>query len=233
MLIRSIIFYFLLYLWTLSLGIVCLPCLLLPSVYIKKIANVWITVILALLKYICNISYGIQGIENIPNHPIIVASKHQSTFETLLLFKLIKNSIFIHKKELFLIPIFGFYLKKSNMISINRLDGPNAIRKIMNYVKEKIIYGNSIIIFPEGTRKKPGDPPDYKSGIAGIYKESNAQVLPVAVNSGHYWPKHTFIKKPGKIIIKFLKPIPTKLEKKEFLERIESVIEEETNKISN
>ena len=231
MMIRSLIFYFFLYLWTLLLGILCLPYLLLPSVYTKKIANAWITGILALLKYICSIDYETQGTENIPNYPVIVASKHQSTFETLLLFKLIKDSIFIHKRELFLIPIFGFYLKKSNMISINRLDGPNSIRKIMNHVKEKIIHGNSIIIFPEGTRKKPSDPPDYKTGIAGIYRESNAQVLPVAINSGHYWPKHTFIKKPGKIIIKFLKLIPTKLEKKEFLERIESVIEEETNKI--
>ena len=117
------------------------------------------------------------------------------------------------------------------MISINRLDGPNAIRKIMNHVKEKIIYGNSIIIFPEGTRKKPGEPPNYKTGIAGIYKETEADILPVALNSGYCWPKHTFIKKPGKIIIKFLNLIPSKLDRLEMLKKIESVIEEETNQI--
>ena len=117
------------------------------------------------------------------------------------------------------------------MIAINRSEGPTALRKILNEVKQRISNGYSIIIFPEGTRKKPGEPSDYKTGIAGIYKESEAEVLPVAVNSGHYWPKHTFIKKPGKIIIKFLKPIPAQLDKSEFLKKIESVIEEETNKI--
>ena len=105
------------------------------------------------------------------------------------------------------------------------------MRMMLNAVKQNILNGHSIIIFPEGTRKKTDEPPDYKSGIAGIYKESNTEVLPVAINSGLYWPKHTFIKKPGKIIIKFLKPIPSKLEKSEFLKKIESVIEEETNKI--
>jgi len=231
MLIRSIIFYLLLYLWTLCLGILCLPYLLLPNSYVRKLSDLWISGILQLLKLICNITYKINGLENIPKKAVIVASKHQSTFETFLLFKLINNSIFIHKRELFLIPIFGLYLKKINMISINRNEGAKSMRKILNEAKQKISNGYSIIIFPEGTRKKPGETTDYKTGIAGIYKESEAEVLPVAVNSGHYWPKHTFIKKPGKIIIKFLKPIPAQLEKSEFLKKIESVIEEETNKI--
>ena len=231
MFFRSIIFYLLLYMWTLTLGVLALPYLLLPNSYVRSLANLWISGILELLKLTCGITYEIKNIENIPDRAVIVASKHQSAFETLLLFRLVKNSIFIHKRELFLIPIFGLYLKKSNMISINRNEGAKAIRKMLNEVKQNILNGYSIIIFPEGTRKKPGDPPDYKTGIAGIYKESEAEVLPVAVNSGNYWPKHTFIKKPGKIIIKFLKPIPSKLEKSEFLKKIESVIEDETNKI--
>ena len=232
MLIRSIIFYFLLFVWTLFLGIICLPILLLPIKNVKKLANLWINGILGLLNFTCNITYEIKGGENISKEAVIVASKHQSAFETLLLFKLINNAVFIHKRELFFIPIFGLYLKKSNMISINRTEGTQALRKMLNEVKQRILSGCSIIIFPEGTRKKPGESPDYKTGIAGIYKESEAEVLPVAVNSGHYWPKHTFIKRPGKIIIKFLKPIPAKLDKSEFLKKIESVIEEETNKIN-
>ena len=217
--------------WTFLLGILCLPFLFLPESYVRKIANIWINGILLLLKSICRITYEIIGKENIPNKPIIVAAKHQSAFETFLLFKLIKNSIFIHKKELFFIPIFGLYLKKNKMIAIQRAEGLKAIRKILNEVKQNILNGYSIIIFPEGTRKKPGESPDYKTGIAGIYKEAETEVLPVAVNSGNYWPKHTFIKKPGKIIIKFLKPISSKLDRSEFLKKIESVIEKETNKI--
>ena len=213
------------------MGIICLPYLLLPSSYMSGLATFWIDGILQLLKLTCGITYYIRGKENIPNHAVIIASKHQSAFETFLLFKLIKNSIFIHKRELFLIPVFGLYLKKSNMIAINRTEGPRAIRKMLSEVRQTITIGNSIIIFPEGTRKKPGDSPDYKTGIAGIYKESDAEVLPVALNSGYCWPKHTFIKTSGKIIISFLKPVPAQLEKSEFLKRIESVIEEETNKI--
>ena len=231
MFFRSIIFYILLYIWTLVLGILFLPYLIIPKTNIRKLAILWINGILLNLQIICGITYEINGIQNIPNKAVIIASKHQSTFETLLLFKYIKNSIFIHKRELFFIPIFGLYLKKINMISINRADGPNAIRKMLNKVNAKIKTGNSIIIFPEGTRKKPGEIPNYKTGIAGIYKESEADVLPVAVNSGNYWPKHTFIKKSGKITIAFLKIIPSKLDKKVFLEKIESAIEKETKKI--
>jgi len=228
MLIRSIIFYILLYLWTILLGILYLPCLFLPISYFRGLAILWINGILKILFFTCNISYEIEGSENIPEHSVIIASKHQSAFETLILFKIIKNSIFIHKKELFFIPIFGFYLKKLNMIAINRKEGTKAMREMLNKAKEKITDGYSIIIFPEGTRKKPGDNPDYKSGIAGIYKELESKVLPVAVNSGNYWPKHTFVKKSGKIKIKFLKLIPSKLEKKEFLKKIEMYIESES-----
>ncbi len=117
------------------------------------------------------------------------------------------------------------------MISIDRSDGISAIRKMLKQANSKISEGYSIIVFPEGTRKKPGDKPDYKTGFIGIYNETESEILPVAVNSGRYWPKHTFIKNPGKIIIKILKPIPAKLKKDEVLKKIESVIEEETNKI--
>ena len=106
------------------------------------------------------------------------------------------------------------------------------MRKMLKQTKLKISEGYSIIIFPEGTRKQPGEKANYKSGIAGIYKEANTEVLPVAVNSGYFWPKNIFIKKSGKIIIKFLKPIPSNLNKNDFLKTIESVIENETDSIS-
>jgi len=168
---------------------------------------------------------------NLPNKPVIIASKHQSAFETFALYLHIKNSIFIHKKQLFYIPIFGQYLKKINMISIDRSEGAKSIKKILLDAKKNILLGNSIIIFPEGTRKKPGEPTKYKSGIYAIYKEASSEIVPVALNSGNFWPKHTFIKKPGKIIIKILEKIPMNLEKFELLNKIESEIESETKKI--
>ena len=138
-----------------------------------------------------------------------------------------------HKKQLFFIPIFGLYLQKINMISINRSEGTKAMRIMLKQAKQRIIRGNSIVIFPEGTRKKPGDIPDYKTGIAGIYQEAETEILPVALNSGYCWPKHSFIKRPGHITIQFLDLIPAKLERSEILKKIQSVIEEETKKLSN
>ena len=232
MIIRSALFYLLIFMWTLCLGIISLPCLFSPRKYTRKLANIWISGILSLLRFICGITYEVKGRKNIPNHPVIVASKHQSAFQTFLIFKLNKNSVFIHKKELFFIPIFGLYLKKSNMISINRNEGPKALRKMLYEAKQKIESGSSIIIFPEGTRKKPGETTDYKTGIAGIYKETETEILPVALNSGYFWPKHPFIKSTGHIIINFLETIPSKLERSQLLKKIEITIETETNKLN-
>ena len=183
MMFRSIIFYAILSLWTVFMGIICLPYLLIPQSYIRKPINLWILGIFKLLEMICNITHEVQGKENIPNDSVLIASKHQSAFETFALFFYINKSIFIHKKQLFFIPIFGQYLKKTNMISINRLEGTASMRKMLKEAKSKMSAGYSIIIFPEGTRKIPGDKADYKTGIAGIYKESEVDVLPVAVNS--------------------------------------------------
>ena len=198
MIFRSVFFYQLLGFWTILMGFLCLPFLILPSYYLNKPVKIWISGTFILLKYVCNITHEIQGRENIPSESVLVASKHQSAFETFALFFYLPNAIFIHKKQLFLIPIFGLYLKKINMISINRKGGASTMRLMLKKAKEKSFDGFSIIIFPEGTRKKPGEKPDYKSGYVGIYNEIKKQILPVAVNSGNCWPKHTFIKKSGK-----------------------------------
>ena len=121
---------------------------------------------------------------------------------------------------------------KANMISIDRSKKTSAMRKILKEVKYKVSEGKSIIIFPEGTRKKPGEKPNYKSGIIGIYKETKAKILPVSVNSGYCWPKHTFIKNSGHIIISFLKVISTNQNSSELIKKIENLIELETKKIN-
>ena len=231
MVIRSILFYVFLVLWTIFMGTICLPYLFVSYHYLRKPVNIWIKGIFKLLQIICNITYEVRGKENIPSYAVLVASKHQSAFETFALFYHINNSIFIHKRQLFFIPIFGQYLKKINMISIDRSEGTIAMRKMLKQTKQKIQEGKSIIIFPEGTRKKPGENPDYKTGFIGIYNEIKSEILPVAVNSGHCWPKHTFVKKPGQIIIQILKLIPSKLDRSDILNRVKLIIEEETNKI--
>ena len=232
MFIRSIIFYILLSFWTIFLGLICLPFLILPSKFLRKPIILWIYGIFFLLRYVCKISHEIKGQNNIPNYAVLIASKHQSAFETLALFYYLQNSVFIHKKQLFFIPIFGQYLKKINMISINRKGGAKVMRSMLREAKKKISLGVSIIIFPEGTRKKPGDKANYKSGYVGIYQKMNLDILPVAVNSGNYWPKHSFIKKPGKIIISFLEIIPAGANRSKIQIKLKNIIEEETKKIN-
>ena len=231
MLVRSIIFYLLLSCWTIILGILCVPFLFLPSKYLHKPVLFWISGIFVLLKHICKITHEIRGKENIPDNAVLVASKHQSAFETFALYYYLPKPKFIHKKQLFLIPIFGQYLKKINMISIDRKTGTKSMRKMLKRTKNMVNMGYSIIIFPEGTRKKPGDKPNYKSGFVGLYREMKTEILPVALNSGNCWPKHTFIKKSGHIIIKFLPTLKTNIEKNRLLKNIETIIETETNKI--
>ena len=232
MIYKSIFFYLLLALWTMLMGLLCIPYLVLPSQYLKKPINTWISGIFFFLKHSCNITHEIQGIKNIPSKAVLVASKHQSAFETLALFYYLPNAIFIHKRQLFYIPIFGQYLKKTNMISINRKGGASTMRLMLKQAKVKSVQGYSVIIFPEGTRKKPGEEPDYKSGFIGVYNEMKTQILPVAVNSGKYWPKHSFVKKPGKIIIKFLPLISSNLSRKQVLSEVEKKIEEATSQIT-
>ena len=227
--IKSILFYFFLYIWTIFLGIIFVPFLFLKKEKLYKPAYLWIKGILFLLRIMCNITYKVQGNNNIPNsNGLIIASKHQSAFETLLLFSMFQKAIFIHKYELFFIPIFGLYLKKISMVAINRLGKSSALKKMINDSKKKISEDHSLIIFPEGTRKIPGEKPDYKPGVAGIYKELNCDVLPVALNSGLYWPKNSFAIKPGEIIIEFLPIIKKGLDKKDFIEKLEKIIENKT-----
>jgi len=231
MIIRSAFFYITLIFWTVFMGIICIPYLLLPSNFLSKPTKVWIKGIFILLERICNVTHEIIGLNNLPNEPVIIVSKHQSAFETFALFYYIKNSFFIHKKELYYIPVFGQYLYKSNMVAINRKQKSSAMRKMLNNVKKKLQHGSSIIIFPEGTRKLPGELPDYKPGFIGIYNITKRKIIPIALNSGLFWTKNSWIIKKGHIKIKILPIIPTNLNKDEVYNLVKKNIEEASNKL--
>ncbi len=228
---KSIIFYFSLTIWTLFMGTICLPYLFLPYRFLKYPTKIWIRVIFIFLDKICNIQHKVEGIENISEESVLVTSKHQSTFETLALYYYLKDCFFVHKKELFLIPIFGQYLFKSNMVAINRDGGTKTMRKMLNKVRLKLESGSSIVIFPEGTRKIPGSKPDYKTGFIGIYNNTNKKILPVALNSGLCWSKQSWILKNGTITIQFLPIIDQNYDKKTILNKVQEAIEFASNKL--
>lgn len=233
MLLLTIIFYGALASWTILMGFLSLPFLFLPSTYIALPAKIWIKGIFISLRYICGVTYEIRGLANLSDEPVIIVSKHQSAFETFALYYYLKKSFFIHKKQLFYIPVFGQYLMKHNMVSIDRAGQASTMRKMITDVKKKLDSGSTIIIFPEGTRKKPGAKADYKTGFIGIYNTSKRKLQPVALNSGLFWQKGFKIIKRGHIIIEFLPQIDIGLDKKEVLNKVESSVESATNKLLN
>ena len=189
MLLLTIIFYGALASWTILMGVLSLPFLFLPSKSISLPAKIWIKGIFICLKYICGVTHEIRGLKNLSEDALIIVSKHQSAFETFALYYYLENSFFIHKRQLFYIPIFGQYLWKSRMVSIDRAGQASAMRKMIKDIKTKLDDGSTIIIFPEGTRKKPRDKADYKTGFIGIYNTSKRKLQPVALNSGLFWQK--------------------------------------------
>ena len=231
MLLLTIIFYIAFASWTILMGVLSLPFIFLPSKFISFPAKIWIKGLFIFLKYICRVTHEIRGLNNLSEEPVIIVSKHQSAFETFALYYYLKRSFFIHKKQLFYIPVFGQYLMKHNMVAIDRTGKASAMRKMISDVKKKLDSGSTIIIFPEGTRKKPREKPDYKTGFIGIYNTAKRKLQPVALNSGLFWKKGLKIIKKGHIVIEFLPQIEIGLDKKEVLKKVEYSIESATNKL--
>src|SRR5690606_19631033 len=144
----------------------------------------------------------------LPEGGAIIAAKHQSMFETFALFPLLDRPAFIMKQELARLPLWGWYATRAGMIAIERERGATTLRTLAGRVKAAVGEGRHVVICPEGTRRPPGAPPDYKGGIAHLYRITGAPVVPVALNSGLFWPRRQFLRHPGTIVIEFLPAIP-------------------------
>ncbi len=155
------------------------------------------------LKYICGLSWKTDGIGNIPKHACIVMSKHQSTWETFFLPSMFPQSVFVAKKSLVLIPLFGWCLAALKFILIDRKSGSSAINQMIKQSKSRVKENINVIIFPEGTRVPLGAEPNYRIGGAIVAEKIGADILPVALNSGEFWPRMGYIKWPGEITVSF------------------------------
>lgn len=228
--IRSIIFIAVWFFWTLIWGILCSPTLILPSGHFVFLmtGKLWSYITLLLLRLICGIKHKVHGKENIPNKPFIVASKHQSAWETIFFLCLFKNAVFIMKKELTNIPIYGWYLQKMFMIIIDRKNGMQALKQVKAGVKKAIEMGHTVIIFPEGTRTKPGNHIQYKSGIKFLHDAKIAPIVPIALNSGKHWINGSILKIPGTIHVKILNTINSN---ECFLEKLQHKIDSESENL--
>ena len=184
-----------------------------------------------LLKNVCGVTLEYRGLENVPAGACIVASKHQSILETFAIIPHMSDFTFVVKEQLKYVPIFGLYMIYTDQIAINRKAGSSAMTQVVQGTRKAFGEGRKLMIFPEGTRKAVGAPPDYKFGVAQVYGSNNVCCVPVALNAGLFWPRRSFLRRPGNLVIEFLPPIEPGLDKKVFLRTLQDKIETATNKL--
>jgi 1-acyl-sn-glycerol-3-phosphate acyltransferase len=228
---RSLLFHVAAYLNFLIQAVVFAPVLLLPERYFWPIGRFWVRSTLFLHRFICGIDDEIRGIENIPTGGFIVASKHMSAWETLRLTQLFPRPSFILKRQLLWVPLFGWYMWKAHMIPVDRGKGSAAVPAMTAHAKRAIAEGRQIIIFPEGTRRAPGAPPAYRQGVARLYAALGVPCLPVALNSGLYWPRHSIVHRRGTIQLECLPPIAPGLSPEAFVATLQEKIESATTRL--
>ena len=233
LLLRSLLFNLFLYAGIVTVFIIALPTLFLPPQFTLFFGKCLGHYVVFIVRIFLGTKVEFKGVNNIPKtEKYFVASAHQSMFETFALQSVLDYPVFILKKELLKIPLFGLYLKKIKSIEIVRdtttKDNLNFFDKVANIVKNE---KRPLLIFPQGTRIKVGEKIPFKKGVGRIYQALNISCVPVALNSGKVWPKKGIIKYPGKIIISFLEPIKPGLNRDEFIKSLEKKIYDEIDKI--
>lgn len=229
--IRSLIFNIVFYAWAAIGGIVLLPTLLLPRDRVLDVGCWWSLTVMRLARLICGIRWERRGLENIPQGRVIFASKHQSAWDTFLFPAVFGQPAAVAKSELKLLPFYGWYTSRAGTIWVDRKAGGAAIRSLLKGGKEALRRGRSIFIFPEGTRTAPGETRPYQPGVAALYSGLDLPVVPVALNSGQFWSRRAFVKRPGTIVVECLPAIAPGLPRAEMMDRLERAIEDATRRL--
>jgi 1-acyl-sn-glycerol-3-phosphate acyltransferase len=220
-LLFNVAFYLNLIFWMLAI----LPVFMLPRKVLIRVAQAWARSSMHLMRAIAGTKVEFRGLEKIPPGGLLVASKHQSLWETFALVTLFDDPLYILKRELMLIPFFGWYIRKADMIPIDRRGGSAALIEMNARAKAAVQHGRQILIFPEGTRRPVGAPAAYKFGVAHLYANLAVPCLPVALNSGDFWPRRRFIRRPGTIVVEILDPIAPGLPRDVFFKQMQEQIE--------
>ena len=231
--IRSALFNILFIGWTIFLLSTLWLLMPIPKQNFRKAVALWPHGSFPLMRYLLGLTFEQRGLENIPNEPVIYASKHQSAWDTMYFLWHHKDNAYVMKGELNRIPFWKWYMDKCQHVVVDRRGGTSAMREMISNTKSILADKRSVIIFPEGTRVAPGETRRYHPGIAALYSQTKATVIPVALNSGYFWGRRHFIKKPGVLTIQFLPPIPKNMERKAFMKELEIRIESATRKLEN
>lgn len=228
--VRSIAFVIWLYGALVLMGLIWLPSLLLPRRVLKLGIVLYTKIIRLGLRMICGIRTELRGRENIPSGPILIASKHQCMWDVFIPFLLVDDPAIIMKRELAWYPFLGWFALAMRMIPIDRGGTIKTLKKMVAIARIRSSQGRQVLIFPEGTRKSPGDKPAYfAAGVFLLYRELGVPCLPIATNSGLCWPAHGYRRNAGVAVYEALSVIPAGLAKKEFMEELESRIENSSN----
>ena len=231
-LIRSLLFNVAFYLVTTVMLIGSLPIFVFgkPSDGMGVVRS-WAGVVVWLHETVAGVKTEIRGREFMPDGAALVASKHQSSFETIAFFPLLRDMTIVMKRSIRNLPLFGPYTVKTGMIHVDREGGASALRLLTARAREEIAKNREIVVFPEGTRRPVDAEPQYETGIALLYRSLNVPVVPVALNSGLFWPRRSLLHYPGTIVVEFLPPIPAGLDSRAFLARLQETIETASNRL--
>jgi len=227
--LRALAFYIGFFGVTALFGVAGLPLLLAPRRWVMRFGRLWSRCVLALLRAIVGLDGEIRGIEHIPSGPSIIAMKHQSAWDTLILPVILDDFAVVLKRELLFVPFYGWYAARAGSIAIDRRGGAGALRHMVAASRQAVAAGRPIVIFPEGTRTAPGHRLTYQPGVAALYQALGLPVVPAAVNSGLFWGRRSFVKRPGRISLAFLEPIPPGLPRRQMMSELEARIEAATS----
>mgnify|MGYP001262310190 CR=1 FL=1 len=225
--LRSLAFNVLFYVNLTAHMIAALPTLALPYPCLRVFIRSYALTSLWLLRVVCGTEVQWRGTEKIPKGPCIVACKHQSLWETFSLYAVFDNPVYVLKRELMWVPLFGWYLWKAGLIPIDRRAGMAALARMTARARQALAGARprQLVIFPEGTRRPPGAEPSYKPGIVHLYNKAAVPCVPLALNSGLFWPRRSLLRLPGIIVAEVLDPIPPGLDKDTFYTRLQTAIE--------
>lgn len=227
--LRSFLFFAWFFLLTATAAIVYLALLALPGRAMLAGMRAWAVVVMASLRVLVGIRLEVRGRDHIPNSPALIGAKHQGWMDFIALLVVLPDVCFVMKKELMAIPLFGWHSRKAAMIPIDRGAHSKALKDMLRAARERAKEGRQILIFPEGTRTEPGAPPDYKPGVAALYRDLELDCTPVATNSGMCWPARSYGLTPGVAVYEFLPAIPAGLKREAFMSELETRIETASN----
>jgi 1-acyl-sn-glycerol-3-phosphate acyltransferase len=224
-LLRSLLLTVWIALSVLIVGTLGVPFVLASRLGGAHVMTVWAQVAAFGARWICGIKFEVRGLENLPDGPVMIASKHQSMLDTIVPTLFTRLPVYVLKQELLNLPIFGWYCRKAGLIAIDRSGHMSALKAMVAQAKERFEEGRPLIIFPEGTRQPLGTPPDYKPGVAAIYMLLGVPCVPMALNTGAAWPAKGLLRYPGTVVFEFQPMIPPGLKRGPFMELLESRIE--------